>query len=287
MNAVNHLRGTCRVLALTLSFLSVAFSPTSALATGDTAKKKPVPKVQRFSLLVDGEAAGLATLRVTHSATARYASWRERPTSKKATPIWVIHSKRSDDALRKYQRLEDKRLGAGVIAFSKGNMVRIVGKNQKRAAIEIETSYHALWDPMSWLSIWDWPARLKPSGDAVRFAMYNVQTGTKGTVDGVRSKLTLYKKSDGSALLLNKWVLTGLMSRPFVVVLSEAQELVLLKDGSRTLIRDHLTESAPVVEKKASPASVPPTEEEAVPPKEGDVKDAPQAVSPNPSPSGR
>jgi hypothetical protein len=186
----------------------------------------------------------------------------------------VIHQKKSDGSLRKYQRLEDKRLGAGVIAFSKGNMVRIVGKNVKRATIEIETAYHALWDSQTWLSMWDWPTRLGKSGDAVRMAIYNVQNGAKGAAEGTKSAISLFKKKDGTVVELDKWEFTGLLPRPLTVYVTTTGKLAYLSDGKRTLIRSHLSLTPP-----------PPPEEPEGAAAEGDgaqgqAKDAPADAAP-------
>jgi len=185
----------------------------------------------------DGQEIGVTTLRVSQSKTGKYAAWKLKTTNKDHTPQWALHRKKNDGALVKYQRLEDKRLGAGVIAFSKGNMVRIVGKNQKRAPIEIETSYHALWDPKTWLSVWDWPTRLGKAGDSVRMAIYNVQTGAKGAVEGTRGTVSVYKLKDTTVLEAVKWTLTGLGPRPLTVYLTQAGKLLYLTDGARSMLR--------------------------------------------------
>jgi hypothetical protein len=245
-----------RLIQLNVIFFSLLCLHPAAIATAETKSKPPKPKAERFHVTVDGKEIGVATLRVSQSKTGRYAAWRLKTTDKDHTPQWSLHQKKIDGALVKYQRLEDKRLGAGVIAFSKGNIVRIVGKNQKRAPIEIETAYHALWDPKTWLSIWDWPTRLGKAGDSVRMAIYNVQTGAKGAVEGTRSTVSVYKLKDTTVLEAVKWTLTGLGPRPLTVYMTQAGKLLYLTDGARSMLRVGLSLTPP------PPVEEPPTETE-------------------------
>ena len=254
-------------------------SAPQAWAAEVAPKKTPPPKPQNFTILEDGKEIGSASLRTTVRDVGRFASWKESYKAKGMTPLWVIHQKKSDGSLRKYQRLEDKRLGAGVIAFSKGNIVRIVGKNAKRAAIEIETAYHALWDPLSWLSVWDWPTRLGKSGDAVRMAIYNVENGAKGAAEGTRSTISLFKKKDGTVVELDKWEFTGLLSRPLKVYVTSTGKLAYLSDGKRTLIRTHLTLTPP-------PPPPPPEEPEGAAVEGEGAKVEPKDAPPKEAPAG-
>ena len=217
--------------------LTTLLAPLAWAETGEDKATPPKPEVHKFNVSVGGEVVATSEFRVSHPPKkGRFASWKEVAKKEGFVPVWAFQQLRPDGALLKYQRLEDRRLGPGIIAFSKGNMVRIVGKNQKRAPVEIETAYHALWDPKSVMTMWDWPRRLGSAGDSVRLAFYNAETGKPGAVEGTRAQATVFKVEDRSPMAVTKWTLTGLGVRPVTLYATSEGLLVYVSDGERSIL---------------------------------------------------
>ena len=234
-----------KAIQLNCLFLILLCAAPVNATSEPTKEKPPKPTAEGFVFSNNGADVASATLRVSVRKNGRFASWKVKAKAEGFTPIWALHQKRADGALLKYQRLEDRRLGPGVIAFSKGNMVRIVGKNQKRAPIEIETAYHALWDPKTWIAMWDWPRRLGKAGDSVRMAIYNVETGKMGAVEGTRGSATVYKVKDGTVVQVTKWSLTGLGERALTLFVNADGKLVYVSDGERAMRRQGVSLTPP------------------------------------------
>jgi hypothetical protein len=228
-----------KALAVPLSILlSSVFFAVAYAQTATVVKKAPKLVKVIWNVTLDGKLVSKVTYRETKSVTgARYMSWRLKPEDKKKPPSWVLFQVKADGALQKYQRLEDKRKGAGVIAFSKGNKVRVVGRNQKRAPVEMEVAYHLLWDPMGWLTLSPWMPKLAKAAGPVRLSMYDVEKGRSGDVEAVPTESKLYKAKDNSEVPVKRWTLVGLGPIPVLAYTNMKGALMAVTSGDRRLTR--------------------------------------------------
>ena len=225
---------------------------------------KPKPKAEKPKNIEwtvfegDVETGSVSFLFVTSPQGTRSRSWKLTPKDKKKVPVMGVYQVRSDGGLFRYRRLRVERLGAGIIAFTKGTKVRIVGKNQRRTPVELETAYHALWDPQAWLTLFDWGPRLKAKTTAARIPIYNVEKGTAGTAELTPAVGKLYE-IEGKPLDVTVWTATGLGNAAVDLFVDAQGNLVAVREGVRAVLRKGLTLKAPpkpeVVEVKTAPAA--------------------------------
>lgn len=236
----------------------------------------PKDKWERTWTLTEGDVVrGALKLSGVHSATdVQYVSGDVLPVGKAAVRT-VFHEQRNPGGvLKKYRRYAEVRLGKGVMAFAKGETVRLVGIKQKLAPVVLggATGY-LLHDPGA-PQMLDLVARfLSRSSAEVSFPMVDLGARKATTVVARPGEPLVVGDPEGKRTDVRSWSLAGLGDA--VTVYVDGKRLVGAKVGARAA----LLEGWSWTPAAAKPEPAPEPEPEPETPAAGEAEDIPPGAA--------
>lgn len=231
---------TCRpsLCALVL-VLGVSAVSAAALEARAEDKKKDNTVETAWTVTVGDEVVGTETLRTVVSESGnRFGATTYKPADKKKkAEALVSHLQRNPDGtLRRYRRAVDVRKGEEIIAFSRPEGVRIVGKNSKRKPAEVPGAQsYMLWDPMVWAVTWEWVRGRKPGGP-VTLSVLDVPKGRTGKITLTPDGAFALYDAKSRPVEAQSWV-AEVGGEPLRLFVDAKGAILAAKRGDRAMIR--------------------------------------------------
>jgi hypothetical protein len=190
------------------------------------------------------------------------------------SPLLNVLWREADGRLTKYFRDEDKRMGQGLRAFRRQDLIRIVAVNSERKdATEIPGVNHAVFDPAMWSTLWDWLRHVPKAGDQAQVGFIDVAKRKAGVAVMTRAGKRTLTNKDGAGAEVDVWRVDGLGVAGLELLLDARNRMVGARGGDRSLLLVGWSWARPLAGPAKAADAAAETKDDSVPPDAGDDGD--------------